>query len=1223
MLIEKVRFLNLNALKGEWEIDFTDEAYVSEGIFAITGPTGAGKSTILDAICLGLYGRTPRLDHVTRTDNSIMTHQTGECFSEVTFRTQKGRFRCHWSQHRARRRPEGELQQSRHEIADADTGAIIESHIRRVAQAIEDRTGMDFDRFTRSMLLAQGGFAAFLQAGPDSRAPILEQITGTGIYSLISQKVNERRSMEQSALDALQSALAGIQLLTTDEALQLTTERDRLQNAAMEMESRAAQAGEQLAWIDQMRQLEAEIVHCHAENSSVLERIAVFEPDAVRLVRADSAANLDAAYAAMTTLRQQRVSQMQHLERLRESVPSATTERDAALIRFDAACQRLAQLESERITLLDTLRSVRELDVRIAQKQQNDDALSSDITAYQVKLNELNAELTQIEALLAADRTDLATVDAFLIEQKKDETLPENLKAIERICSEWRVVLSRLKEKQTALKKTQKNLDAAETIARTHRSTLETTRAMCESRRMAHQKATSELDVVRGNRSIGAMRTELDAMRSRKHLSERALESVQRITNAQSDRIRMEDASRGFLDRKTSIERDMIAAENAISGTETAIQVLENEASKAARVRGLSDERAHLEDGQPCPLCGATEHPWADGNIPEPTKIEEALKQTRSQLSGQRDHLRNLTIQLTRCTSDIEQNQHRQMELGKLLDSEITRIFELCEGLEVSVSGGIPAIEVIQGISRETNERIAELTNVIATFERLDVVRIAAEREQHEAETRLQKVERDVDRAEQERDALKRDIDRLTAEGIDLSETSRQLSEELESNSANYGVSVDATGIDGLIKGLTQRRDVWLRNVHEKTLITQRIADFQTEMTGRRATCEAMAKTIQDKTVQREQSRHELECLGSDRRARFGDRRPDDAEAAINDQVEAAKRSLENMRANSEMTKARLGDIVTQIGVIETAIQTSEMELGASEADFRDRLVDAGFIDEAEFHAARLSSPERLEIRKRQDDLNHQRTDILARLNDRQNRLSIERARHLTDDSREAVASVLASTTDTLKLTQQQIGGMQQRLDDDLAARTRQAERIQAVAIQRKEFERWDALNVLIGSADGKKFRNFAQGLTFELMITHANLKLQKLTDRYLLIRDRTLPLELNVIDNYQAGAIRTSKNLSGGESFLVSLALALGLSQMASRNVRIDSLFLDEGFGTLDEETLESALNTLAGLRGDGKIIGVISHIPALKERIGVQIQAVPMPGGYSRLIGPGCHAR
>lgn len=159
-----------------------------------------------------------------------------------------------------------------------------------------------------------------------------------------------------------------------------------------------------------------------------------------------------------------------------------------------------------------------------------------------------------------------------------------------------------------------------------------------------------------------------------------------------------------------------------------------------------------------------------------------------------------------------------------------------------------------------------------------------------------------------------------------------------------------------------------------------------------------------------------------------------------------------------------------------------------------------------------------------------------------------------------------------------------------------------------------------IGSADGKKYRNFAQGLTFELMVSHANRQLEKMTDRYLLIRDEKQPLELNVVDSYQAGEIRSTKNLSGGESFIVSLTLALGLSKMANQKVWVDSLFLDEGFGTLDEEALETALETLSGLQQDGKLIGIISHVSALKERISTQINITPVSGGRSSLSGPGC---
>ncbi len=227
MQILQIRFKNLNSLVGEWEIDLTNSAFVSDGIFAITGPTGAGKTTVLDAICLALYGRTPRLNKITKSENEIMSRQTGDCFAEVTFRTQAGHYRCHWSQHRARKKPDGELQAPKHEIADADSGKIFESKIRGVTDEIKETTGMDFDRFTRSMLLAQGGFSAFLQATPNDRAPILEQITGTEIYSQLSIRVYEIRSTERKKLDTLQVTLEGMQLLTPESEQELMNNLDR------------------------------------------------------------------------------------------------------------------------------------------------------------------------------------------------------------------------------------------------------------------------------------------------------------------------------------------------------------------------------------------------------------------------------------------------------------------------------------------------------------------------------------------------------------------------------------------------------------------------------------------------------------------------------------------------------------------------------------------------------------------------------------------------------------------------------------------------------------------------------------------------------------------------------------------------------------------------------------------------------------------------------------
>jgi len=163
-------------------------------------------------------------------------------------------------------------------------------------------------------------------------------------------------------------------------------------------------------------------------------------------------------------------------------------------------------------------------------------------------------------------------------------------------------------------------------------------------------------------------------------------------------------------------------------------------------------------------------------------------------------------------------------------------------------------------------------------------------------------------------------------------------------------------------------------------------------------------------------------------------------------------------------------------------------------------------------------------------------------------------------------------------------------------------------------------LSDLIGSADGKKFRVFAQSLTLESLLVGANTHLKELAPRYLLERVPGHDLDLQVIDQDLADEVRSVHSLSGGESFLISLALALGLSSLASQEVRVESLLVDEGFGSLDGDTLEVALSVLDSLQATGRKVGLISHVPGFAERIGAQVIVTPLGGGRSsvRVQGP-----
>ena len=165
------------------------------------------------------------------------------------------------------------------------------------------------------------------------------------------------------------------------------------------------------------------------------------------------------------------------------------------------------------------------------------------------------------------------------------------------------------------------------------------------------------------------------------------------------------------------------------------------------------------------------------------------------------------------------------------------------------------------------------------------------------------------------------------------------------------------------------------------------------------------------------------------------------------------------------------------------------------------------------------------------------------------------------------------------------------------------------------ENKTWIILNDLIGDAKGKKFSNYAQDLALVHLLVRANARLSTLSDRYLL-SFKPNEESLLVIDKYQGDTIRAVTTLSGGETFLLSLALALSLSDFASQKVKLESLFIHEGFGTLDQETLDVAMSTLEKLQHEsGKRIGIISHVESLKERINTQIVVRKDAKGYSEI--------
>ena len=233
-------------------------------------------------------------------------------------------------------------------------------------------------------------------------------------------------------------------------------------------------------------------------------------------------------------------------------------------------------------------------------------------------------------------------------------------------------------------------------------------------------------------------------------------------------------------------------------------------------------------------------------------------------------------------------------------------------------------------------------------------------------------------------------------------------------------------------------------------------------------------------------------------------------------------------------------------------------------------------------------------------------------LQEREQRLNQHQAQANGNLDAEALDNALNELNALLASSDQQLAELRAQQAEDQRRQEANQALAQRIAQAYDEWQRWARLNALIGSATGDTFRKIAQAYNLDLLVHHANAQLRQLVKRYRLKRGGSM-LGLLVMDTEMGDELRSVHSLSGGETFLVSLALALGLASMASSTLKIESLFIDEGFGSLDPESLQLAMDALDGLQAQGRKVGVISHVQEMHERIPVQIQVRRQGNGLS----------
>ncbi|CAM3989275.1 SbcC/MukB-like Walker B domain-containing protein [Psychrobacter arenosus] len=1292
MRLIELRLKNLNSLKGEWHINFADAAFINEGIFAITGQTGAGKTTILDAICLALYGETPRINSISKSSNEVMTRQTAECFAEVVIDLGDKHYRCRWGQRRAHNKADGNLQDATHEVAEIIAGAaednILESKLSRTKTKIIELTRMDFQQFTRSILLAQGSFSAFLKAKPDERADILEKITGTDIYATISTHVFEKKREEEAVLTNLRTGLAGLALLSTEEESQLQAQGQALGEQQVTQRQTLADLDSQLKWLNDVLEQQQYLKQYEQALANAQTSQQNFAPEATRLSLAMSALEIESPYGQLSysrlTLANFKTEQADLLEKIAAQQTTLKTATDALIAAKAAEQQAAEHWQSQR----PIHTQVRTLDAQIQQQ-------SAAIASEQARRVELDNDLERLAQAIEKDqqeqqntKTQLAGTEQYLNSHPELSNLDSDIATNTTHCSRLRALLeanANLAADKLNFEQTKQARDAqlaqlrqqqAQDIGKigkqqTHLADLQQQQANLLQGKQVH-------DLRQQQNHITEMMAQIEPLTYRlQQIAEIELES-QQIKTALADQAEL-----------TTLAANIKATEGAIQTATEQRQEKQDHLALSQKVAKLEDYIELLEDGQPCPLCGAAEHPYS-GNHPLladksstlqtqeqqlQTQIEtlsQTIKTHEHTLADQRVALATANNELERQQQRLASLQTRAQEINGQLQSAIAHLLNsasdyaepllsMIQPLRVPYTNDTQRSEAIHQVKQQLEQHRVKLSTTLNQYDELsqgvDEARtavMALEAAQQQVTNQVNELVSSISLDAQKIESIETatvsnftelatvimnitdlvnkyhnclsitmtaghlaDITELPAQSalvtLQGNIDQRKVSSQDECNVFMDTLRQQHRALQKLSEHLRKEREQQQTLTTNLSGLTARISAKQTQRDEKAGELDKLAQWLNDKTIS-------IETLKSERKDLFGDKdwemeadKLRVAQEQAQEQLAAAQRTLDSVKQTLQQSQERQEKLVNDISATETTLATQQ-------ATFTELLTDSQFATEQAFLAARLPKEERDALQQRQHNIESAVQQAQLLLTQTQKNLTNLQAEPLTTESREDLAARQQALQTALSELSEQIGAINQTLKDNEARKGEQQSQLEKIAEQTHKLEVWNNLHALIGSKDGKKFRTFAQGLTFDIMVSHANAQLHKMSDRYLLKRDTENPLELTVIDNYQGGEIRSTKNLSGGEGFIISLALALGLSQMASQNIRVDSLFLDEGFGTLDEDSLEIALTTLTGLQQEGKLIGVISHVQALKDRILTQVKVEKISGGHSKLSGAGC---
>lgn len=1246
MRILAIRGRNLASLAAPFDVNFGAPPLECSGLFAITGPTGAGKSTILDALCLALYDRIPRLERagggaVGRSEDGeglagndvrgILRHGATEALAEVDFVGRDGgEYRATWRVNRARGRADGKLQaQSLSLVSLSDDGSRLGGGKRETLAAIVDKTGLDYDQFRRSVLLAQNDFDAFLKADAKERAALLEQMTGTEIYSRLSVAAFERAKAERLTLQALEGDLGRLVLLNDEDraALIETAVATETRIAAIVAEGQVLEAA--AGWHRQHQTLARDAAAAAARLAEAQAADQAAEPDRLRLaeVRRAQACRTQVEEADRLAAEEARLAtEEQRQDQARQSAEAALA---GAVDAMEAAQRRAEAAEDAFKQAGPLLDQAAKLDAQIDTARQEAEAAQAEAVRLDATAKIARATLDgQVQARQECSEK-LEAAEAWLVGHAAHGPVADQLgRWLEAITAHAKAAAERRRAETEAGQagSTVATLTEQDQALRQQDAALGQQEGALQTTISALRDSLAAIDVPGLERRRDCLSSLNAALASLEGLAGEGetLATRQRILEQQAaEATACAAKARNIL---AEINSQRIRTDTALAEARRALDLGEAAESKQAVLL-----RARLIDGEPCPVCGAREHPVEAAATGLVALVEEQRRRVLDLETG----ASALTDQRQERVAEqkaAETTLSRAEQDMPVLAAEIARCRRKWSTARDDAATHATVLAIV--LPTLPDDPLAGCDAAVLDRLRADVEADAERVAGVLAEAA--KLRQDLDSSGAERDRLgdqRRALaDELGDTGIKLSDA-RQARAQAERDGQRAeaeclrlaavlenALAVVADGDkqlmadpDAVAETLRSLADTWRQRVTDQRGLQDRHNELHHHIALAEEAVRAADTNARAGRATAEKREQALAGLVTERAALFGDRPTREVRTDLNEARKRTGVEQDGARKDwAEKTAALVGAETTWKRTIQQLSETRQARAQA-DATLQARLETAGLDLAAIREALALGEPWIEQVTGRLETLRENLASAEAVDQERRRMLAEHEQTGRPEIGAEDIPTRKAELDKERAVLQDRQDEQRTRLRDDNRNRTTAEDLGARIASQRQASDVWQSLSEVIGSASGDKFRRFAQTLTLEHLIALANTHLAELTPRYRLEAVPGGELDLQVVDRDMGNDVRGVANLSGGERFLVSLSLALGLASMSGHRTRIESLFIDEGFGALDATSLDIALSALEALQASGRKVGVISHVQAMVERIGAQVRISKLGGGRS----------